>query len=476
MIPKPFLVALSVPLWLAGCAVPAPPSATATIASPAQWQAPLPHQGRLADLGQWWQRFDDPLLITLITAAQQVSPTLASAAARIEQARSTQRLIGAGSRPQVEAAGSTSRGRQTTLIGAPLAMLSQASLQASWETDLFGGIAASRDAAQARVQGAQAQWHEARVSVAAELANHYFGWRSCLALVALARSDSDSRHTSERMARLTAQAGLATPASAALARASAAEGAGRLTQQQAQCDTEVKAMVAMTALDEADLRQKLLSAPVGTAQAAPFSIAYIPAQALQQRPDLYQADRQVAAASAEVGSAQAERYPRLTLSGSIGQLNVRSGGASTDITTWSMGPLAISLPILDGGKSAANLAAANARYAEAVAVYQARARQAVREVEEALVNLDSINARRADVQAAAQSYLAVFEASDLRYKAGLASLAEREDARRSLLAAQTLHIGLQRDALNAWVALYRAVGGGWTPEANPDCASDRCKP
>ena len=112
------------PLWLAGCAVPAPPSATATIASPAQWQAPLPHQGRLADLGQWWQRFDDPLLITLITAAQQVSPTLASAAARIEQARSTQRLVGAGSRPQVEAAGSTSRGRQTTLIGAPLAMLS----------------------------------------------------------------------------------------------------------------------------------------------------------------------------------------------------------------------------------------------------------------------------------------------------------------------------------------------------------------
>ena len=147
MIPKPFLVALSVPLWLAGCAVPAPPSATATITSPAQWQAPLPHQGRLADLGQWWQRFDDPLLITLITAAQQVSPTLASAAARIEQARSTQRLVGAGSRPQVEAAGSTSRGRQTTLIGAPLAMLSQASLQASWETDLFGGIAASRNAA-----------------------------------------------------------------------------------------------------------------------------------------------------------------------------------------------------------------------------------------------------------------------------------------------------------------------------------------
>ena len=475
MIHKLPLLVLSLALWLAGCAVPSPP-ATVTIASPAQWQAPLPHQGRLSDLRQWWQRFDDPLLVTLIAAAQQVSPTLASATARIEQARSTQALIGAGLRPQAEVAASTSRGRQTTLIGAPLAMLSQARLQASWETDLFGGIAASSNAAQARVQGAQAQWHEARVSVAAELANHYFGWRSCVALTDLARNDSDSRRTTERLVRLTTQAGLAAPASAALARASAAEGVGRLTQQQAQCDAELKALVALTALDETDLRQKLLSAPAIAAQIAPFSIASIPAQTLLQRPDLYQADRDVAAASAEVTSAQAERYPRLTLSGSIGQLNIRSGGASTDVSTWSIGPLAVSMPVLDAGKFAANLAAVNARYTEAVAIYRAKARQAVREVEEALVNLDSINTRRTDLQMAAQSYLAVFEASDLRHKAGLSSLAELEETRRSLLAAQTLQISLQRDGLSAWIALYRAVGGGWTPDGNADCTPDRCKP
>jgi outer membrane protein, multidrug efflux system len=476
MIPKPPpLLVLSLTFWLAACAVPSPP-ATVTIASPAQWQAPLPHHGSLTDLGQWWQRFDDPLLVTLIAAAQQVSPTLASASARIEQARSTQLVIGGGSRPQAEATANSSRGRQTALIGAPLAMLSQARLQASWETDLFGGIAASRTAAEARVQGAQAQWHEARVSVSGELANHYFGWHSCVALVNLARSDHDSRRISEHIARLTVQSGLAAPALAALARASAAESAVRLTQQLSQCEAELKALVALTALDEVDLRQKLLLAPVSNGKFAPFSIATIPAQALLQRPDLYQADREVAAASAEIGSAQAERYPRLTLSGSIGQLNIRSGGASADVSSWSIGPLAISIPVLDAGKFAANLAAVNARYTEAVAIYRAKARQALREVEEALVRLDSINARRAELQTAAQSYLLVFEASELRHKAGLSSLAELEDARRSLLAAQALHINLQRDALSAWVALYRAVGGGWTPASKPDCTPDRCKP
>jgi outer membrane protein, multidrug efflux system len=183
---------------------------------------------------------------------------------------------------------------------------------------------------------------------------------------------------------------------------------------------------------------------------------------LAQRPDVYQAEREVAAASADVGSARAQRFPRLSLTGSIAAGRVHAGGVGTDLQTWSIGPLALTLPIFDGGRRAANVDAAQARYEEAAALYAARVRQAVREVEEALVNLDSARARGEDARVAAQGYRVSFTATEARYRSGLASLVELEDARRTLLAAETALVGLQREHAAAWIALYRAMGGGWT--------------
>ncbi len=116
----------------------------------------------------------------------------------------------------------------------------------------------------------------------------------------------------------------------------------------------------------------------------------LPAQVLAQRPDVYNAEREVAAASADVASAQAQRYPRLTLSGSVGAAQVRMGGVTTDLNTWNyIGPLALSVPIFDGGRRAAQTDAAQARYDEAASQYRAKVRQAVSEVEQALVRLQS---------------------------------------------------------------------------------------
>ena len=194
-----------------------------------------------------------------------------------------------------------------------------------------------------------------------------------------------------------------------------------------------------------------------------MSVASVPAVALAQRPDVFSAEREVAAASAEVGSAQAQRYPRLSLSGSIGSARFRAGGLTTTLDTWSIGPLALSLPLFDGGRRAADVDAAQARYEEAAALYRARVRQAVREVEEALVNLESTAARGEDARVAAEGYIASFAGTDARYRSGLASLVELEDARRTQLAAETALLSLRRERATAWVALYRAMGGGWTP-------------
>ena len=195
----------------------------------------------------------------------------------------------------------------------------------------------------------------------------------------------------------------------------------------------------------------------------------MPAQALSQRPDLASAQRDIAAASADVGNAQAQRYPRIGLNGSVGQQSYRTSAGSDDFSTWSIGPLSVSLPLFDGGRRAAGVLSAQARYDEAVFLYQARVRQAVREVEQALVNLQSTAARGDDATQAYQGYRASLTATEARHSSGLASLVELEEARRSALASADALVILQRERVQAWVALYRASGGGWNPGrmANP---------
>jgi outer membrane protein TolC len=194
------------------------------------------------------------------------------------------------------------------------------------------------------------------------------------------------------------------------------------------------------------------------------NVATVPAQALLQRPDLYAAAREVTAASAETGAANARRYPQFSLSGSIGALVIRTEGTRETSGTWSFGPLGVSVPLFDGGRRAAEVDAAQARYDEAVAMYRGRVRQAVREVEEALVTLQSTGQRASDAALAVQGYRTSFDATEARYKGGLASLVELEDARRLLLAAETALVSLQRERVAAWISLYRAAGGGWAPE------------
>ena len=153
-----------VSLALTACATTPLPTAPAPEVPP-QWHAPLPHGGTLEQLSTWWARWDDPALAQLLDAAQQASPTLASARSRVEQARATRTSAGAALLPSLDASASSSRGFNETL--GTVATTHQVGLQAAWEIDLFGGNRAARDAAEARYAGAQAAWHDARVAVAA---------------------------------------------------------------------------------------------------------------------------------------------------------------------------------------------------------------------------------------------------------------------------------------------------------------------
>ena len=425
-----------------------------------QWQAPLPHGGQLSALGQWWQQFDDPLLVQLIAAAQAVSPSIASAASRIEQSRAARVAAGAALLPALDAKASAQRGRQDFVNG--LGASASVGVQTSWELDLFGARRNAREAAQARLEGAQASWHDARVAVAAEVASSYIELRACEAQVEQARADSASRHETARLTGLSMNAGFEAPAGAALARASAAQGNSLLTQRRAQCDGLIKGLVALTGVAEPALRSQLAAGRAHLPVPAQLVIASVPAQALAQRPDLLSAEREWVAAGADVAQAQAARYPRIGLNGSIGAAHFESTFGNQSGTLWTLGPVTISLPLFDGDTRHANVSAAQARFAEAGALYRGRLRTAVREVEEALLALQSTAERSTDAQVASEGFAASFRATEARFRGGLASLFELEDARRSALQAQVALIDLQRERASAWIALYRALGGGWS--------------
>lgn len=474
---KPLLPLLLLsPLFLAACAITAPSTQVRDQAA-SQWYSPLPqtsqtpqtsqlpHQGSVAALSNWWQSLGDPLLVELIASAQAASPTVTAAASRIAQARSVVVTTGAAVAPNLSGVANASRG--VSQLNVPLASVGQVGLQASWEIDLWGGNRAAQDAAQARLYGSQAGWHEARVSVAADVANTYLNWRTCELLVNVAKDDVTSRTETSRLTGLLANAGFTAPANASLARASNAQSQSMLTLQRTQCDMQVKALVALTTLSEPEIRKKFAVSGVFTAYAAINNVVIpvLPAQLLAQRPDVFAAQQEVAAASGDVGSAQAAKYPRLGLSGSVGLQGIRSSGVGLNGATWSIGPVSLTLPILDGGRSSAAVDLANANYEAASANYRAKVRGAVREVEEALLSVQSAADRLGDAAIATEGYSAAFVASEARFKSGLGSLSDLEDNRRTALAAKTALLNLERERSAAWVALYRAVGGGWSSTA-----------
>jgi outer membrane protein, multidrug efflux system len=454
--------AIGLLLVLAGCASTAPALAPQRVGAQlaTQWHAPLPHGGRVDDLRHWWSQFDDPLMPRLIDAAQRASPTIAQAAANIADARASHVTRGAALLPSLDIAASATRGRSELV--APMGDASSLGLQAAWELDLFGANRAGLAAAEARLASSQGGWHDARVSVAADVAKNYVELRACEAHVQQARIDAASRAQIFRLTELAAAGGIRSPATADLARASAAQGEVALEERKAQCDLLVKALVALTAKDEPDLRRELAEKVAQLPLPVEFGVNTVPAEVLAQRPDIHAAAREVVAASADSTQAKAQRWPRITLAGSIGASRVSSLGVSTDGTVWSVGPVAITFPLFDGGMRRVNAEAAQVRYATATTVYAARLRTAIQEVEGALVTLESTARRSESAGVATDGFERSYRATSASYHAGAASLLDLEDARRSLVAAQSTLIELRRERLLAWIALYRSMGGGWS--------------
>lgn len=463
---------------------------TKPLQTAANWQAPqadgndvpIAHQGDPANLNRWWERFNDPVLSRFLAAAQQESASVADAKASIAQARAN--LVGADAALLPTIDFSAGAKRSSASFGGTPFVWNQfpAGLQSSWEVDLFGGLARREEAARSQLESRSASWHDARVSVAVEVANAYLAYRYCEGQVQIVQADTESRRESARLSEIAGQAGFRAPGDVALANASAAEGNRMLLQQQAQCERSIKGLVAMTALEEAEVRKLLTETPDRAAKLPSppaFRIDALPARMLLQRPDVAAAERDVAEASANIGVEQAKRFPKLSLSGNITPtLQNINGGALLLAQTWAIGPT-LSLPLFDAGKRAADVEAARIQYQAAENKFRNKVRTAVKEVEEALVRLDSARQRLPEGRKAVTGYKANFLAVRQLYQVGLGNLLDVETSRRNVLSAEMALKELEQEQVSAWIALYRAVGGSWEGNDQPrkaDAAPDNSKP
>lgn len=430
------------------------------LAVPSSWQARKPHGGSSGEMTSWWQRFNDPVLLELQSAAEKNSPSLDEAVARITKARATLASRGADALPSVSAEAkhksigtigqSSGQVVQTAISGL------QGQLDASWEIDLFGKVRRNKQAARALIDARIGDWHDARVSLMAEVADDYAQLRGCQQLARIYEEQARSQGETARLTRINANAGYSPPADADYAEAAAASTRSSALNQSGECDLLVKSLTALTAIDEAALRE-MLTTGTGTLPSAPdFSVSSVPADLLRQRPDIASQERELAAASADIGVAVADLYPSLQLDGTISLNRL--------LKQWTFGP-ALSLPIFQGGSKRAAVTSAKADYDIALAQYRQTVRDAVQEVEEALVKLDTARARESHADGAVQGYRKNFSAVDFAYGVGRSSMLDRESARRDLLDAQLSLANLRLAKVRDWIALYKALGGGWQSAA-----------
>lgn len=444
---------------LAGCSTGpdyARPTAVSATA-PLMWAGPTLKEGELLGLAQWWLLFGDANLTQLITAAHANSSTVAEAYARLAQARGLEGASLAAGQP-VLTIQSQPLARQGSRAGVTASK--SVGIQASWELDLFGGIQREHEASAARVLSAEFQVRAAHVAIAGDVGAAYFARRGCEAQLLLNAEDLGARKAALKLTQAKLDAGVSTKSEVALAAAALAEAESQRLALNGTCDRSLNQLVALTGLAREEVEQQL--GYPNTLKAPKPRVIQPPAELLSARADIRSAESLLMAASAGIGVAQSDMLPKLTLSGVLTSLTTGPvGGAAVAATTWNFAS-GLTTPLLDGGRRRANLSVAQAKYDEALASYQGLVRTAVREVEDALSKLATAQAQVQHLEQAQAERRKHFETVWTRHTVGAASRLDAEDARRPYIAAQLATTIASTDLLQAHVALYRALGGGWS--------------
>lgn len=464
--------------WLAGCTV-GPDYHPPKTDVPAQWVSPPPagETNVSAAEAAWWKSFHDPELDSLIVRAAQSNLNVRAAVARVREARAASRVVHADFGPTLDASGGYARERYSANgfppfpPGIPLdANVYQVGFDAAWEIDVFGGTRRAVQAARAEVAAAEFGRREVLISILAEVARNYVEARAFQRRLAVVASNLYAQEQVVGLTQELFRKGLTGELDVKQATALLAT-----TQAQVPAlDTGFRNAVYDLGL--------LLGQPPGAVldeltQAAPIPVAPpavpvgLPSDLVQRRPDVRQAERELAAATARVGVAASDLYPKFSLTGSAGLQSISAGDWITAGSRfWTAGPT-VQWRLFDTGRIRAAVRVQNARVEQALAAYEQSMLAAFTDVETALTAYAREQIRRQSLAQAAQaSEEAVTLASDL-YQNGLADYLRVLEAQRSLYSSQDALAQSDRAVSADLIALYKALGGGWEKNALPPVAA-----
>lgn len=463
---KSFCLSLVTFVLLSGCAVGPDYKGPPAVTLPTQWANEAHRAKAGGNIGRWWLRLRDPLLTRLVGEAVEANPSVARAKASVREARATLAQTAAGLFPSISGSGSVTDNK-TGSVGAsdgvvetaPYALY-QAGFDASWELDIFGGTQRNVEAALRSTQSAEDDLRYSLVTLLGDVASYYVDARGYQARIALTQRTAASQRDTERLTRAKYQAGSATAVDLAKASAQAASTEANIPSYEAALAADVHRLSILLGRPPGAISSLLTkSAPV-PAPRMPLPTG-IPADLLVSRPDVASAERKLAQATAKIGAAEADRYPSVSLTGSVGSSAFRMGDlAKYSSVSWSVGP-SLSIPVFDAGKRYAAVRIAEALRDEAFATFHSTLLSALEDVENALVSLSRERVRAAKLEESAKNYREAARLSRSLFESGSANFLDVLDAERSLYSAEDSLIQSRVSIAKDYVSLAKAFGGGW---------------
>jgi outer membrane protein, multidrug efflux system len=415
----------------------------------------------------FWRRFDDPVLNQLVEDALKANHDIRIAVANLRQARAVQRGVDAQSWPLVGASASGTREilpesfapgesrRQRTLNDY------DTELDASWELNLFGRYTRASESAAASVSAAQAGIAAAQVSVTAEVARNYFELRGQQLRLQIAQQSLQNQQANLDLVQARLDAGRGTELDTTRAQAQVESTRAVIPQLEAGIELSRYRLAVLTGRAPTELAT-LVSEPKALPGLHPVDAIGTPVALLRRRPDIRVAERQLAAATFDIGASKADLFPSVSLTGALGLNALNTGDLGTaPAYFYNMGGV-ISWNVLDFGRIRARIRLNEARSEAALALYEKTVLTALEETEGALVSFDR-NQRRADsLYKAARASEQAAKLARTRFEAGVTDFLTVLDAERQLLADRDGLAQAQTDAGTSLVAVYRALGGSWT--------------
>ncbi|HWB20510.1 MAG TPA: efflux transporter outer membrane subunit, partial [Phycisphaerales bacterium] len=370
--------------------------------------------GEPADLTEWWKQFNDSQLTRLIETASTGNLTLAAAQTRIRQARAALSIASSGQYPSVDASASYSRNGNGGGSGRDLF---RAGFDATWEIDVFGGVRRNVEAAQSDVHSAEYDRDDVLISLVAEVATTYFELRGSQRQLEIAQRNLAAQQQTLKLTQERLEAGFVSALDVANARANVTQTESQIPVYDAQVRTAIYSLSVLTGREPGFLLEELSAASEPPVIPGQIPVG-LPSDLLERRPDIRRADADLHSATARIGVAMADQFPKFSLTGSFGfQGDHPSSLATAANRFWSIGP-AVSLPLFTGGRIQGNIEEARAETEASLFTYRQSVLTALQDVETSLVNFTREQQRRSALVDSADANRHAVDLSIHLYSAG----------------------------------------------------------